>query len=104
MLTDFYHPLLHKKIKALVVRGNEIKQQAITEILLEQKFIYLPYDNLYCFDLAGHTNSFAIEAAIRGKVLRIYRETTKEQKHKPVIYDWKRARPSWLDARAPVFI
>lgn len=104
VVPDFHHQSLHKPIKALLVLGSNIKQPAAREVLIKQKFIHLPQEDWYVYDLGDQLNSFAAEARLEGGILKLYREQRTESTRKEIIYNWHRPRVSWLDSKAPVFI
>lgn len=101
---NFYRQGLKKEIKALVIYGSQIKHEEVQYILLQQKFTYLYTSDIYYYNLEGLSNSFAVEATLRGNLLKLYKEKVPEQKRKPIIYEWIRPRKSWQGAKAPVFI
>lgn len=92
------------KARVLIARGNQIKHEGIRDILNRLKFVHNKQHDLYCYDLKNLHNEFALEAKIQGGILELYRQNKVEQKLKPIVYTWHRARKSWQDAKKPVFI
>ncbi len=90
--------------RVLTVQGNQIKQEAIRQILNRFKFVHNKQYDIYTYDLKDLFNSHALEARIQANILELYKAQKVEQKFKSVIYTWTRARKSWEDAKKPVFI
>jgi competence CoiA-like predicted nuclease len=90
--------------RVLTVKGNQIKQEAIREILNRFKFVHNKQNDIYTYDLKDLHNSHTLEARIQANILEPYKAQKVDQKLKSIIYTWTRSRKSWEDAKKPVFI
>lgn len=96
--------LSQSNARVLTARGSLIKHSGIREILDRLKFVYNKEHDIFQYDLKNMHNSFALAAKIQASILGLYRAQKTDQKLKPIIYSWARARKSWQDAKKPVFI
>lgn len=90
--------------RVLTLQGNQIKHEAIRQILIRHKFVHNKQYDIYTYDLKNLYNSHALEARIQANILELYKAQKVDQKLKSIIYTWIRARKSWEDAKKPVFI
>jgi len=103
-MEGFRDPSTQRIFDAIVVRGIEMKKTIARDVLLEQKFIYLPKEDLYCCEIVQGQNFFALEARIEGAMLKRFKESRPEPKFKALYYEWSTFRKSWADSKAPIFI